>query len=400
MKFLNNLKRNYTKEKNKKLKGIISKLLACTLLISLSTGCSSNSNTSDTDVNIGSSQSANSLTVNKVQNPSDAEIHFIDTGNSDAILIKKDGEYAMIDGGDNDDENLVVNYLKKQNVDKLKYLFATHPDADHIGGLDAVVDNIEIENVFVSNGDANTKTYRDFITALANKGLNPSVPLLNSEFKLGDATFKVISVANTKDPNNNSLVLLFTNQEDRILLMGDAEKEIEETLLNIGKVDLLKVGHHGSSSSSTIDFIHNINPDYSVILCGKNNRYGHPHRETLETLNSVGTEIHRSDVCGDIVFISTGNGVWTDCDNSNSSANTKVESFDNSTTNNTYNSNNVESNNNTINSSNNNEDVVYWTPNGEVYHLSKDCPSLARSKVINKGTIEESGKPRAHKGCN
>ena len=204
MKFLNNLKRNYTKEKNKKLKGIISKLLACTLLISLSTGCSSNSNTSDTDVNIGSSQSANSLTVNKVQNPSDAEIHFIDTGNSDAILIKKDGEYAMIDGGDNDDENLVVNYLKKQNVDKLKYLFATHPDADHIGGLDAVVDNIEIENVFVSNGDANTKTYRDFITAMANKGLNPSVPLLNSEFKLGDATFKVISVANTKDPNNNS----------------------------------------------------------------------------------------------------------------------------------------------------------------------------------------------------
>lgn len=400
MKFLNNLKRNYTKEKNKKLKGIISKLLACTLLISLSTGCSSNSNTSGTDVNIGSSQSANSLTVNKVQNPSDAEIHFIDTGNSDAILIKKDGEYAMIDGGDNDDENLVVNYLKKQNVDKLKYLFATHPDADHIGGLDAVVDNIEIENVFVSNGDANTKTYRDFITAMANKGLNPSVPLLNSEFKLGDATFKVISVANTKDPNNNSLVLLFTNQEDRILLMGDAEKEIEETLLNIGKVDLLKVGHHGSSSSSTIDFINNINPDYSVILCGKNNRYGHPHRETLETLNSVGTEIHRSDVCGDIVFISTGNGVWTDCDNSNSSANTKVESFDNSTTNNTYNSNNVESNNNTINSSNNNEDVVYWTPNGEVYHLSKDCPSLARSKVINKGTIEESGKPRAHKGCN
>ena len=298
MKFLNNLKRNYTKEKNKKLKGIISKLLACTLLISLSTGCSSNSNTSDIDVNIGSSQSANSLTVNKVQNPSDAEIHFIDTGNSDAILIKKDGEYAMIDGGDNDDENLVVNYLKNQNVDKLKYLFATHPDADHIGGLDAVVDNIEIENVFVSNGDANTKTYRDFITAMANKGLNPSVPLLNSEFKLGDATFKVISVANTKNPNNNSLVLLFTNQDDRILLMGDAEKEIEETLLNIGKVDLLKVGHHGSKTSSSIEFINEINPKYSIISVGKNNRYGHPNDSVLGNLNN--SKIYRTDQDGSI----------------------------------------------------------------------------------------------------
>ncbi|MGL5752610.1 MAG: MBL fold metallo-hydrolase, partial [Paraclostridium sp.] len=121
----------------------------------------------------------NSLETIEVSQTS--EIHFIDTGNSDAILIKQGDKSALIDAGDNDDENRVVNYLKKQGIKELEYIFATHPHADHIGGLDAVVDNIKVKQVYVSNGDADTKTYRDFIESMANKGLNPSVPLINSE---------------------------------------------------------------------------------------------------------------------------------------------------------------------------------------------------------------------------
>ena len=166
--------------------------------------------------------------------------------------------------------------------------------------------------MFVSNGDPHTDTYRDFITSMSNKGVNPSVPLLNSKFKLGTSTFKVLSVANKNDPNNDSIVLQYTNGNDKVLLMGDAESEIENSI-NVGEVDLLKVGHHGSHSSSTKSFIDKVNPKYAVILVGKDNKYGHPHAETMELLKRKGIEVHRSDECGDIVFKSSGNGLTVDC---------------------------------------------------------------------------------------
>ncbi len=166
--------------------------------------------------------------------------------------------------------------------------------------------------MFVSNGDADTDTYRDFITSMSNKGVNPSVPLLNSEFKLGTSTFKVLSVANKNDPNNDSIVLQYTNGNDKVLLMGDAESEIENSI-NVGDVDLLKVGHHGSHSSSSKSFIDEVNPKYAVILVGKDNEYGHPNAETMELLQRKGIEVHRSDECGDIVFKSSGNGLTVDC---------------------------------------------------------------------------------------
>lgn len=250
--------------------------------------------------------------ASNVVDSKEAELHFINTGNSDSILIIQDKKAALIDAGDNDDEQRVVSYIKKQGITELEYVFATHPHADHIGGLDAVVDNIKINNMFVSNGDPDTDTYRDFITSMSNKGVNPSVPLLNSKFKLGASTFKVLSVANKNDPNNDSIVLQYTNGNDKVLLMGDAESEIENSI-KVGEVNLLKIGHHGSHSSSTKSFIDKVNPKYAVILVGKDNKYGHPHVETMELLKHKGVEVHRSDECGDIVFKSSGNGLTVDC---------------------------------------------------------------------------------------
>lgn len=248
----------------------------------------------------------------KVEKVKNAELHFINTGNSDAILIKQGNKAALIDGGDNDDEQKVVNYLKEQEVSELEYVFATHPHADHIGGLDAVVNAIPIKNLYVSNGDADTKTYSDFINAMANKGLSPSVPLLNSEFKLDNSIFKVLSVANSSEPNNNSLVLLYTNGKDKVLLMGDAEADIESNL-NPGDIDLLKIGHHGSHSSTTDGFLEKTTPEYAVIQVGEGNSYGHPHQETMSKLESLGIEVHRNDECGNIIFKSTGKGLEHDC---------------------------------------------------------------------------------------
>lgn len=346
--------------------------------------------------NNNESKDNNDNLTSQVENlSSNAKIHFIDTGNSDAILIIKDNKAALIDGGDNDDEALVSSYIKKQGISELEYVFATHPHADHIGGLDKVAKDIKINNLYVSNGDSDTKTYRDFINAAASKGLYPSVPLLGSKFDLSGSTFEVISVANTDDPNNNSIVLLYTNGNDKILLMGDAEKEIEQKL-NVGDVDLLKVGHHGSHSSSSKPFINKVNPEYAVILVGENNKYGHPHKETMETLKEKGIEVHRSDECKDIIFTSTGNGLQVDCkegsynigDNSkyNKTENiVKTESNTSSVQNEGMGSDNNQ--NESISIENNKSDVVYWTKSGKKYHSDPNCSGM-KSPI--SGTIKES----------
>lgn len=346
--------------------------------------------------NSNENNSNDNMSISRVEElSSNSEIHFINTGNSDAILIIKDGKAALIDGGDNDDEDLVSSYIKKQGISELEYVFATHPHADHIGGLDRVAKEIKINKLYVSNGEAETKSYRDFINAAASKGLYPSVPLLGSKFDLAGSTFEVLSVANTNDPNNNSIVLLYTNGNDKILLMGDAEKEVEQNL-NVGDIDLLKVGHHGSYSSSSKLFMDKINPEYAVILVGEDNKYGHPHKETMDTLKEKGIEVHRSDECGDIIFTSTGNGLEVDCKEGsystgasskyNKTENTiKTESNISSIQNENIISNNNSSESTTIENTNSN--VVYWTKTGKKYHSNPNCSGM-KSPI--EGTITES----------
>ncbi|MGL5244688.1 MAG: MBL fold metallo-hydrolase, partial [Sarcina sp.] len=156
-----------------------------------------------------------------------SKIHFIDTGNSDAILIQG-SKNVLIDGGDNNDESMLVQYLKKQGIQKLDYMIATHPHADHIGGLDAVINALPVENLLVANGSADTKTYKDFINAAANKGLNPSVPLEGAKFELGDGAYMQVYNSNGgSNTNEQSLVTLYVNGNDKALFTGDAESEAE-----------------------------------------------------------------------------------------------------------------------------------------------------------------------------
>ncbi|GAA0237519.1 ComEC/Rec2 family competence protein [Metaclostridioides mangenotii] len=242
------------------------------------------------------------------------KIHFIDTGNSDAILIEDNGVFTLIDGGDNDDEDLMVDYLNKSGVKSIKYLISTHAHADHLGGLDAVVKNFEIENVLVSNGSASTKSYRDFINAMADKGLSPGVPLENNKFYLNNSYFEVLNTNGGGTTNEQSLVLVYTNGNDKAIFTGDIEKGTEKEILGkLDKVDLLKVAHHGSRSSSTQEFLDKVNPEYAAILAEKDNSYGHPHKETMNRFKKMGIKIHRSDECGDIIFESTGDGLISEC---------------------------------------------------------------------------------------
>lgn len=326
--------------------------------------------------------------IESTDNQTDAsEIHFIDTGNSDAILIISDGKAMLVDGGDNDDETLVVNYIKSKGITELEYVIATHPHADHVGGLDAVVSELSVKTVFVANGDSDTKTYRDFIEAAIDRGLSPSVPLEDKKFLLGNAYFTVLNTNGGKATNNQSLVVEYVNGEDKILLMGDAEEQVEEEILSkVSKVDLLKVGHHGSRSSTSQAFFDKVSPEYAVITCGANNKYGHPHQETVSKLTEV--EVHRTDECGHIVFVSTGKGVETACEEGSLTVGGKKNELTTSSENvpNDTTSSIVEQ---TPSSS---TPVVYWTLKGKNYHATKECPTLSRSKEIYSGTVAESGK--------
>ncbi|MDV9679038.1 MBL fold metallo-hydrolase, partial [Clostridioides difficile] len=261
------IERNIKNKKNSKIKALI--LLFIVSISIYLTGCATSDN--------GNNQSNNNDSLSSsISSDKNVKIHFINTGNSDAILIQDGKTFTLIDGGDNDDEKLMVDYLNNQGVKDIKYLIATHSHADHLGGLDSVVKNFNIENVFVSNGSAETKSYRDFINALASKDLSPSVPLENNKFYLEDSYFEVLNTNGGDTTNEQSLVLVYTNGNDKVLFTGDAEEGTEKEILSkLDKVDLLKVAHHGSRSSSSQEFLDKVSPEYAVLLVGKGNSYGH-----------------------------------------------------------------------------------------------------------------------------
>lgn len=304
------------------------------------------------------------------------DIHYISTGNSDCILICDNGKYAMIDGADNDDEQFLVDYLNKLEIKQLEYLILTHPDADHSGGLDAIVKNFKVNQVFVGNGKADTKTYKSFIQACMDKKLQPSVPLADKTFTLGNGSFQFFNQkAQYDDVNDHSLVALYVNGSNKFLFTGDSGKEVEATLplKDIGKIDVLKVGHHGSSTSSSDAFIKAIAPKYAVICCGKDNKYGHPHKETTGILNKYKATTYRTDINGTVKVTSDGKNITIATENK------ATDKAVNSPTNNTTTANTKDKKQETS-TTQPITTTVYVTKTGEKYH--KDgCSSLSKSKI-------------------
>ena len=239
----------------------------------------------------------------------DTIIHFIDSGQSDSILIENDGHFALIDAGDRDDDDLMVNYLKKQGVKTLDYVIMSHYHADHIGGADAVIDTFDVKQAFIPNGDADSQVYRDLIFSLADKKITPSVPLEDKIFTLGDATFEFFNTKGDKNENNNSLVVLLESQNKKALFTGDAEEKIERTLTEIGDVDVFKAGHHGSDTSNTEEFLNQITPEKVVIQVGQDNKHNHPSLEVMQRFEKMGIDVYRNDEQGDIIVTLTAEGI-------------------------------------------------------------------------------------------
>ena len=254
----------------------------------------------------------------KVENSeTELNVHFLDVGQGDAVLISCDDAYMLIDAGDNDKGTLVQNYLNKQGVEHLDYIIGTHPDADHIGGMDVILYKFDCGTVMMPEVTNDTATYRDVIDTMKEKGYQNTAPVVGDSYSLGSAQFTILGPTDTyEDTNNNSIVLLLTHGDNKFLCVGDAEEKAEEDILAEGvsvKADVLKVGHHGSRTASSEAFLQAVEPTYAVISCGQDNSYGHPHAETLNTLRSMGVKVFRTDEQGTVTATSDGHEISWNC---------------------------------------------------------------------------------------
>lgn len=254
-------------------------------------------------------------------------VEYLDVGQADSMLLSSNGEYMLIDAGNNEDGDDVVEYLKNAGVSTLKYVVGTHPHEDHIGGMDDVINAFDVQNVLLANATSNTQTYSDVLTALENKSLTAVVPKVGTTFPLGDANVTVLAAQPADDLNNASIVLRATYQNTSFLFMGDVEAEVEAAILQSGadiQSNVLKVGHHGSDTSTTSSFLSAVSPDAAVICCGTGNSYGHPSQTTLNKL--AGIPIWRTDLNGTIYAMTDGETCRITANKSASTTSTKQPS--------------------------------------------------------------------------
>ncbi len=238
------------------------------------------------------------------------EVHFIDVGQADCALVIADGKTMLIDGGEIGAGPRIIDYLRTHGVQKLDVLIATHPHSDHIGGLPYVVENMEVTRAYLSPYVHTSATYEQLLDDLAKEKVATSVPEIGETFSLGSADCRVISNgAGFDDANDASIILRVAYGDTSVLFTGDAEVPAEEAALASGmnlRSTILKVGHHGSETSSSQAFLDAVDPEIAVISCGKDNSYGHPHAVTLKKLTC---EVHRTDKEGSVVLVSDGTTV-------------------------------------------------------------------------------------------
>jgi competence protein ComEC len=256
----------------------------------------------------------NTVTVQQIQQPQDYQlkVYMLDVGQGDSILLASGGQYMLIDAGENDKGDDVVADLKAIGVTKLAAVVGTHPHSDHIGGLDTVIKEIPVDTVYMPGKTANTETYEDVLDAVDAKGLHITIPKPGQTVKLGEAELEFLWPPvdyDSSNENNCSIVIRATAGGHSVLLMGDAETAAEKGILDLGETvscDVLKVGHHGSDTSSKKAFLKAALPRVALISVGKDNDYHHPDKDTLKRLSDIGAVIHRTDLNGMITVTVAG----------------------------------------------------------------------------------------------
>ncbi|MGN0534093.1 MAG: ComEC/Rec2 family competence protein [Eubacterium sp.] len=245
-------------------------------------------------------------------------VHYLDVGQGDSEFVQlPNGECMLIDAGDMNYGGEITEQIKSLGYDKIDYLIATHPHADHIGGMSEVIESFEIGEIYMPRAIANTATFEELLNTISDKGL--SISTARSETVIeesGGLTMEFLSPCSAEydDLNNYSAVLKITYNDSSFIFTGDAEDASENEMLENSysklNADVLKVGHHGSKYSTTEDFLDAVSPEYAVISCGKDNSYGHPHSETVKRLTDAGVKLYRTDRLGAVTISTSGDGSY------------------------------------------------------------------------------------------
>lgn len=235
------------------------------------------------------------------------KVFFIDVSQGDSSLIITGDQAILIDAGRNADEENVTEFIREQGITNIDLIIGTHPHEDHIGGIDAVIENFVVDKLLIPDVPYNTITYEDVITAAEENHTDIIYPEDNYFFEFDSGlTLSVLLPPddfNSSNTNDDSIVCRVVIGDTSIFYTGDMEEGLEKVLLSqVQKSDILKVGHHGSNTSSTQDFLNAVDPSIAIISCGFNNKYGHPHMETMDKLNKMGVEIRQTQFEGDIMF--------------------------------------------------------------------------------------------------
>lgn len=347
---------------------IMSTLLSAMCILTL-TACTGNSSK-----NVTSTSSEEGLNV-----------HMIDVGQGDSILLEYNSEYMLIDAGEISEGEAVVDYLKGHNVDKLNYAVITHPHSDHYGGMQTVLESVDTENIIMSEAYNTTRTWESLVDYIDENKYNVISPVTNDVFKLGDCEVTAfVPQIDNDDLNNCSIILRAEYEGVSALFTGDAEKSEEKQIIESGfdvSADVLKVGHHGSSTSTSDNFFDKVSPNLALISCGKDNDYGHPHRETIAKFNENNITIFRTDEYGSItVNINNGKADVITNDGSQIGLDFYAESANNSSIDNqTNDSNNLD----TVENTSQSEATYVGNKNSQVFHLA-DCSSAEKMAEKNK----------------
>lgn len=275
------------------------KLLAAILLILLLTGCGFPAEAPETSAPTAVTLTGGGMTV-----------HFLDVGHADCALLESGGEYILIDGGNVADSSFVVSYLEQAGVEELEAVFCTHPHEDHVGGLAAVLAVYPTSAVYCSTNTYSSSCFDNFVNYADQQGLAVTIPAVGDTVTFGGAEAEVLGpLKSYADLNSTSLVLRVTYGDVRFLFTGDMESDAEEDLLDAGtdlQANVLKVGHHGSYSSTSYRFLYEVNPSYGVISLAADNPYGHPHDGPMSRLNDAGVILYRTDQMGTITAHTDG----------------------------------------------------------------------------------------------
>ena len=250
-------------------------------------------------------------------------VNYIDVGQGDSIFIQlPNKETMLIDAGEAYEVDNVINYLNNLGIKKIDYVVGTHPHTDHIGGLEEVINTFDVGSIYMPKVSSNSKTFEDLLTTISNKGLKVKTAK-SGVVVLSEDNLKLEFIAPNSDNysnlNNYSAVLKLTYLDNTFLFMGDAETLSEDEITSEIKANVIKVGHHGSDSSSSVEFVKKVNPEYAIIMVGEGNSYNHPYQSIIDRYESVGAKVLRTDLDGNIVCDSDGVDVTCKGDKESSS---------------------------------------------------------------------------------